>query len=231
MNPFDVFLEELLEHRWVPGEESGNGQPAAIPERLIALRHAKATRLVVGMLLKYGLLLHYVRTGTVIDLCCGSGFGAAYLAMQGLEVTALDCNELILERSARKRKRIHVVHGNLWHSKMKPHDGAVFVDALEHFAEENQLGALERAREQLKLWGILLVDTPIAKVSHRESSKHQWVLSWDDLGSLVEKAGFDIVDRYVLATFRDQFPVLMRTRNQPYVHKLSDQIVIARRRE
>lgn len=228
MNPYDLFSTELLEAPWVAGEESGNREPCTVPERLLALRHPKLHRIVTGMLLKYGLLLHYQRDGTVIDLCCGSGFGAAYLALQGYTVTALDACVQNLAK-ARKRKNVAILRKNLFAGRGHHHDAACFVDALEHFAAKDQPKALEHVRSYVRLGGILLLDTPLAVESYRQSSVHKWVLSWKDCGRLVEDAGFEILDRYTLATFRDEVPVIMRTRREPTVHENSDQIVIARR--
>lgn len=231
MNPLGIFREDLLEAPWAYGEESGDGHVCAIPERLLALRHPKTVRLVSGMLLKYGLLLHYLRAGRVADLCCGSGFGAAYLAMHGYQVTALDATDSNLERSTRKRPGIQVVCGNLFKTKPNPQDAVTFVDALEHFPREVQPEALQHVRNWLKPRGVLLLDTPLVSESYQQSRAHKWVLSWDDLGKLVEGAGFKIFDRYSLATFRHQIPVLVRTREKPVVYDTSDQIVIAGRRD
>lgn len=231
MNPFSIFSKELLAGPWAYGEESGDGYACAIPERLLALQHPKANRLISGMLQKYGLLLPYLRSGSVADLCCGSGFGAAYLAMHGYKVTALDATEANLARSTRKRSGFKIVAGNLFKTKPTPQDAVTFVDALEHFPQALQAQALQHVRNWLKPRGILLLDTPLAPVSYRQSRAHPWVLSWDDLGSLVERAGFKIMDRFTLATYRDQIPVLLRTREQPVVYDTSDQIVIAGRRD
>jgi len=227
-DPYSVFCQALLDRSWAYGEESRHVPPCVTPERLLSLRHPKLHRLVPGVLMKYGLLLHYLREGSVIDLCCGSGFGADYLAMHGFKVTALDACKENLEK-ARRRRRIQILEKNLFAGRGHHHDAACFVDALEHFAEKDQPKALEHVRSYVRPGGLLLLDTPMARVSHQASRHHKWELSWGDCGRLVQKAGFKILDRYTLATFQNEVPVLMRTMKEPAVHDNSDQIVIARR--
>ena len=230
VDPYSVFSRELLSKTWTLGEFSGGGEPSTIPERLIALEHPKAHRLITGMLMKYGLLLQYVKKGKVLDLCCGSGFGASFLALNGLETTAVDAAGGILDISARKRPNISVVHQNVAHLHMGVQfDAVTLVDAIEHFLQENQPLVMRAIVEHLKPGGYALIDTPLVNTSHRQSSKHVWVLNWKDLGELVQKAGLQLVDRYTMATFREQYPILVRTSHPPVVHTASDQILIARK--
>lgn len=231
IDPFALFNPDLLKAPWKEGEFSGSGEPCVIPERMIALNHPKAHRLVTGMLLKYGLLTHYVRRGCVLDLCCGAAFGASYLAQQGYHVTAVDSTAETLGW-AQHREGIQIIHSNIMRERYGTFNAVTLVDALEHFLQEDQPKVMNVIFDHLQPGGIALIDTPLVRTSHRQSSKHRWVLSWDDLAKLAEDAGLEIVGRYTLATFRDEYPVLLRVlpNEVPAVHENSDQILIARRR-
>lgn len=228
IDPFNLFSKELLEKQWTLGEFSGKGDPFTIPERMIAMDHPKCNRLVNGMLMKYSLMLHYLAPGAdVLDACCGSGFGAKYLQENGFKVKAIDSNNP--EANFSNVRGIDVLKHNLFHGPVGQFDGICLVDAIEHFLQVDQLKSLKILVDQLKPNGVLLVDTPLVAASHRQSSKHKWVLSWEDLESLIREAGsFKSIDRFMINTFKEKVPVLHKVYDKPKFYGDADQIIIAR---
>lgn len=228
-NPFNLFSKELLNRTWTPGEFSGKGDPFTIPERLIAMNHGKCSRLVHGMLIKYGLMLHYLEPGaSVLDACCGTGFGTKYLQENGFVTKGIDTNDPILSGAA--VRGIDVIKHNLFRGEVGNFDGITLVDAIEHFQKEDQLPALKILIKQLNNNGVMLVDTPLVKVSYRQSSKHPWCLSWEDLETLVRQAG-DVIklDRFLIDTFNDAIPVLYKLYKKPdSFSENADQIIVVK---
>lgn len=229
MNSF--FNQELLSRKWHTPDYS----PVVIPERLLALDHPKYNRLVSSMILKYQIAIAKIEGKSVIDICCGSGFGADLMSRSGFNVTGIDSDPNVIKTicSLRNAPNLKFIHGNLFHDLgLGKFDGATCIDAIEHFLKEDQQAAMNHIKRYLNVGGILVIDTPLNRESYRQSRHHPWVLSWRDFGDLVESVGFSIMERYIIRQeYRQSF--LVKYILEPKLDKTDyenglDQVIIAK---
>src|SRR3989304_10169365 len=131
-----LFNRDLLKQRWITPDFS----PVVIPERLAALNHDKYNRLVGGMVLKYSIPVFYLKSGTIIDICCGSGFGASILSKSGYKVIGVDSDPQIINIcKLRETENLKFTVGNLMHMdrlNVGKFDCVTLINAIEHFQKE-----------------------------------------------------------------------------------------------
>jgi glycosyltransferase involved in cell wall biosynthesis len=112
---------------------------------------------------RYALAARYCGARRVLDLACGEGYGAAFLAKGAAFVLGMDIDGKAVEH-ARKRYDSHNLRfetGSMLdppESDREPFDVVVCMEALEHIAEHDAL--LENIRRWLRPEGLLLVSTP-----------------------------------------------------------------------
>jgi cyclopropane fatty-acyl-phospholipid synthase-like methyltransferase len=143
----------------------------------------KTARIIGGMVHKYGMLSKYLHhPGRVLDICTGSAWGAQHMADSGYKVTGLDIDEHLYWED----RTIELVKQDIREYK-PPHqfDGIVAIDAIEHFSVEDQEALMQKIHIWLKPGGILVMDTPLTRVSGRKSRHHLNEMTWEDFGTLV----------------------------------------------
>jgi SAM-dependent methyltransferase len=229
-----IFCDKLLNRYWLTPDMS----PAVFPERLIALKHGKAARLIGGMILKYSILLPYLEnSSSVIDMCCGAAFGANLLANSGHKVLAIDSAEGCIELSGlRKHENLTIKVGNVFRSNFGQFDCVTLVDAIEHFPKEEQVRLMSIINAHLKPNGLLLIDTPLSRESRRASRHHVWELSWDDFGNLVDNSGMVHKDRYIINCFNGLQSYTLKVTEPPSGLSMEDyeegmdQVIVCRKK-
>jgi 2-polyprenyl-3-methyl-5-hydroxy-6-metoxy-1,4-benzoquinol methylase len=197
----------------------------AIPERMINLKHGKVARMLNSTSQKYSALYPYLDEGDrVLDLCSGSGFGAMLMSRSGYDVTAVDYHTDILEY----REGIEVYNVDLLKEDLSPigqFNAVVMIDCIEHFDLEGQTRIMQQAYEALVFGGTLLIDTPNSAETVMRSRHHLREMTWEDFGTLVDEAGFDVEKRYSITWVADTFAALLET----YSEDATDQVIVARK--
>ena len=212
LNP-KVFNQELLDKFWPVPDMS----PAVFPERLVNLKHDKAARLIGGMILKYSIVLPYLDPiSSILDMCCGSAFGANLLANSGHKVLAIESAEGCVALSRlRKHNNLTIKVGNVFRTNFGQFDVVTLVDSIEHFSKEDQVRLMGIIKNHLKPGGLLLIDTPLSVESRRASRHHLWELSWDDFGKLIADAGFVEEGKYLINCMNGLHSYIVKTDKVP----------------
>jgi SAM-dependent methyltransferase len=99
------------------------------------------------------------RTGSILDVGCGTGRFLAFAQAQGWDTTGLElCAEVGRETAARLRCQVHL--GSVFEADLpkETFDVVTMFDCIEHL--EGPVQALEICRQVLKPGGVLVVTTP-----------------------------------------------------------------------
>jgi len=122
-------------------------------ERVMVARHEFAYRCAKS---------HLEKGGKILDLGCGTGYGAASLAASGAEVTAVDVSEESIEYARRAHARAGVTFRQLEGARLpfgdETFDLVVSFQVIEHVADD--AGFVAEAARVLRRDGALLVTTP-----------------------------------------------------------------------
>ncbi|MEO4052465.1 class I SAM-dependent methyltransferase [Solibacillus sp. CAU 1738] len=100
-----------------------------------------------------------VQAGRVLELGCGAGRNAIYLAQQGCSVDAVDLSETALfwarERAAEKKLNIQFIHGNLFNMDFPENNYDFIYDSgcFHHIAPHRRLHYVEIVQRALKPGG------------------------------------------------------------------------------
>ena len=211
-----MFLnKDLLSMPWTTRDNRHWNAGVVLPERMVALKHPKAARLLSDMAIKYGLIQHYLPVGaSVLDVGCGSGYGASIMRSFGYEATGVDINEHILSY-ARQRPGISIVHGKV-EDMTEMFDGVTSVDMIEHVSQAEQLPLVKAMVARLKDKGVFLIDTPFREKSCSVSKHHLWELGHGELGWLVDQVGpWKTVDKFYTVRFHDTYTVCVKSNGKP----------------
>lgn len=220
-----MFSKALIDVDWT----KRSCPPQVIPERMIALDHPKGQRLVSSMITKYSMLLPFL-TGpsTILEACCGAGFGASMLAQSGHDVVGVDFDKEAIAFAQEHRPDVEFYLEDIYNFERTDFDAVVFIDAIEHFEKEDQPTILAHLYSKLRSGGILLIDTPLAKKSGRVSRAHVWELDQADFRSVVDASGwYDLIRRFYIDNSYN-FPVVTED-YAPDIHGVQDQVIIARK--
>lgn len=223
------FSKQVLNLDWK--EKSCPG--AVVPERMIMLDHLKNRRLTGGMIVKYSLILSFIEPRSrILDACCGGAWGSYHLARSGHNVVGIDKDGYMLEISnEREHENLEIFERDLFTMNVGLFDAITFVDAIEHFTQEDQIVIMKQLDKHLKPGGILLIDTPWGEEkSRRTSGAHLWELNWKDFGDLVEsRIDFEWRRRYTVR-YEHGFSLLTEMLEHPgYTVKNEDQIIVLRK--
>ncbi|MFO0704598.1 MAG: class I SAM-dependent methyltransferase [Candidatus Andersenbacteria bacterium] len=115
-----------------------------------------------------------MRGKRVLDLASGEGYGAALLARQALQVTAVELNAEALHHAASRYSahNLSFVHGSITQipiEGVQHFDVITCFEALEHVTEHEEL--LREVRRLLKPGGVFMVSTP-NKAIYEHDQKH-----------------------------------------------------------
>ena len=171
-----------------------------LPEYMIQHGGSKVQRLVGSMILKYSILLHYLpKHSSILDMCCGTGFGASLLAASGHNVLGVDIYRKSID-CASQRANIKTLKADALTIKLdQKFDAVISVDAIEHFTQEDQPKLIANCYRHVAPGGYLLIDTPLSGVSKVVSKQHLWELSWDDFLTVFTSGGeFRELHRYYI---------------------------------
>ncbi len=143
----------------------------------------------------YEFALQYVRTKKVLDIGCGTGYGADLIASKASEVIGVDISDEAINyaRQHYKRENIKFSVGDATHLnflKEKEFDTVVSFEVIEHIAAYFQY--LKEIRRVLKDDGILIISTPNKKYHSPDSEKplnpfHVTEFELDDFKNLLKK--------------------------------------------
>jgi len=186
-----------------------------MPERMIALNHNKAARLLSDMAIKYGLIQHYLPVGsTVLDVGCGSGYGASMMHSFGYEATGVDINDFTLKFSV-LRPDVKFVCGKV-EDMTEMFDAITSVDMIEHILQKDQLPFVKAMVARLKPNGVFLIDTPFREESISVSKHHVWELGHGEFGWLVDQVGpWKTIDKYYTVRFHDTYTICLKSNEKP----------------
>ena len=213
----------------------GWGMGVVVPERMIYLKHGKAAKLLSDMAIKYGLIQHYLTVGqTVLDVGCGSGYGADLMRSFGYKATGIDLNERTL-KMARFRPGIEFICGKV-EDMTETFDGVTSVDMIEHVHQPEQAPLVKAMVARLKDNGVFLIDTPFRRTSAAVSKHHVWELGFEEFAWLVDQAGsWKTIDKYYTVRFHDTYTVFVKANDKPPENPdpnnviIENQIIIATR--
>lgn len=146
-------------------------------------------------LVRYEFALQYVRGKNVLDIGCGSGYGADVIASKASAVTGIDIDEEAIDYAIKhyKKKNIEFFVGNainLNFLKDQEFDVIVSFEVIEHIPDYFQY--LNEVRRLLKDDGIFIISTPNKKYHSPDSEKplnpfHIIEFQLDDLKELLKK--------------------------------------------
>jgi len=209
---------------------------AFVPEKYHILGHHKFTRLATLLALKYQMITHYTKPGSLIlEPCSGSGFGAEILKNSGYRVECIENNKFLAQMN--RTRGLNVREENILDCQLADncYDGIVFIDAIEHFEEENQQKLLTSFHKTLKSNGVLVIDTPCAPKTGYVNKEHLREVDWADFETLVSSCGFHIEARFLLIWEGDMvMPFRKDGKSLADIQKLMtsgmsiDQVIVAR---
>ena len=172
-------------------------------------------RTYLQSLTAYKFAQKYCKNKKVLDLCCGEGYGSAFLSQKAKEVTALDYN-LEAIKSARIKyrhfKNLKFINADFMKAlpRLKKFDVVVSYQAIEHFEDLNRY--LKQVRYLLKKDGIFLVSTPNkSKTFYGFNPYHYYDFTSDDFNALL-KRNFSKVALY--GVFGDKLASHAKAKNE-----------------
>ena len=224
-------IPEILGMPWKIGDHFTGGE--VLPERMIALKHAKAERLLSNMAIKYDLLQHYVEPpAKVLDVGCGSGYGCSLLKSFGYDAHGVDTDPMVMGY-AKKRPGITYFNCKV-EDLIKEHassfDVITCVDMIEHIHEPQQKALMKSLTTLLRPGGTLLVDTPFREESRSVSKHHVWELGHQDFLNLFTSNEFTDIKRFWLVRYFNTYTVCVKSPTVPVFDdtqaEMNDQIII-----
>lgn len=142
--------------------------------------------------------------GPVVELGCGPGRVAAYLAARGLDISGTDISARMIEVARREYPGLRFEVGSLAEPPAAPGTlaGIVAWYSLIHTAPQQVPDILDGFHRALRPGGHLLLafqgaDDGVVEFDHRVVRAYRW--SPDRLGELARDAGFTVKTRMVCA--------------------------------
>ena len=133
----------------------------------------------------------------VLEVGCGGGHSAAYMARLGFDVTAIDFSTVAIEAARGNYREVNFVVGDATDLKFKDSDfdAVVAIEMIEHLEDPKKF--LEEAARLLRPGGNLFIKTPnrllhdlYYRKNERISLWHPSVMSASELMKLLDSAGF-----------------------------------------
>lgn len=147
---------------------------------------------------RYFFASKFIKPGMkVLDLGCGTGYGAKILAQNGAKVLAIDRDKEALAFASKhfKDKNIKFIKGNVILSHGKNYNVVVSFEVIEHL--KNPSVFLLNIKRSLVPGGVFIVSTPNAKISSPNggvaSSYHEKEYRYSEFSEML-KQKFDKVE-------------------------------------
>lgn len=121
-----------------------------------------------GMVQRYAFCIPYVLDKIVLDIPCGTGWGASYL-FGYKKLYAIDINqESLIYCRKNFSDNINLIAGNMTHIPIKTNsiECILCLDGYEHICLEHQFIFMNEVARILKKYGIFILSTPISCSSH-----------------------------------------------------------------
>ncbi len=132
-------------------------------ERFIS-NDIKSRRLAQEHWHRYLWATNFAKNATVLDIACGEGYGANYLAKYAKNVIGADISEETIQYAAQHYKKnnlqYQVMNSNNINIDNNTIDLIVSFETIEHMNANNQIKTLSEYSRVLKSDGILLITTP-----------------------------------------------------------------------
>jgi len=145
-------------------------------ERLNFVSSSSSDILVNEHLLRYRLVKQFVDNKIVLDIACGSGYGANLLAKGAKRVIGVDVDNLVITEAKERYKANNlefIVSSGLDLSlEDKSIDTVVSLETIEHFSSSDQIKFLKELKRVLKPEGLLLMSTPNSDASKHKNPWH-----------------------------------------------------------
>jgi len=145
-------------------------------ERLVADQTTKNSIIYNEHLIRYKLAGEFVKGKIVLDIACGSGYGAKILSENGAkEIVAVDIDEEAIKNSQKNfgKENIRYIVGDCLDTKLENQkfDVVVSFETIEHL--KNQDKYLEELKRILKDDGMIVISTPNREVFGNKNTYHR----------------------------------------------------------
>lgn len=137
--------------------------PHDFQERLILTAEAEQNIITDEHLIRYELAKRYVKGKVVLDLACGSGYGAEILAKAGAaKVIAVDASREAVEYAAKNFARENIIYQLGRAEKLDLSDQSIDIivsfETIEHLADQPKY--LAELKRVIKPEGLIFISTP-----------------------------------------------------------------------
>ncbi|MCT2534944.1 class I SAM-dependent methyltransferase [Aquibacillus koreensis] len=140
-------------------------------ERVIPEMMKPMNKLLLEHIARYQFALHYIKEGRILDLSCGSGYGAHMIAKEKKdvieEIIGVDIDDEIITYAKgayyhpQSSFQVHDATDPSLPEKLGQFDSIVSFETIEHIEEEQKL--LDNYYHLLKPGGTLIVSTPFGE--------------------------------------------------------------------
>ncbi len=147
-----------------------------------------------------------VKKGKILDIGCGVGIDANYMASKGFKVIGIDLSKEMLKLAKQKFPKIDFRLGDMRKSSFKSNffNGIFAAYSLIHLPKEDVLDVLKSLHKFLKIKGVIYIAVHEGKSSEifvtgplkPDEKTFLDIFSFKELKELLEKAGFSIIRKY-----------------------------------
>jgi len=159
-------------------------------ERLIVNKDTKKSIIYNEHLIRYGLAKKFVKGKIVLDIACGSGYGAKILAGAGArKVVAVDIDQQAINSAKENyyHKNIEYTAGDAEKIRKdsKTFDVVVSFETIEHLKNPDKF--LSEISRVIKDEGLAIISTPNQDVSHEKNPFHFHEFRRNEFESIISK--------------------------------------------
>ena len=159
-------------------------------ERLIADEATKDSIIYDEHLIRYKLAGEFVKGKKILDIACGSGYGAKILADFGAEeVTAVDIDKDVIQKAKKNfpKENIKYTVGDCLDTgfENKKFDIIVSFETIEHL--KNQDKYLEEMKRIVKDDGLVVISTPNREIFGNKNPYHTREFTREEFEGIIKK--------------------------------------------